>query len=189
MSESPVSSAGTEHDSLQSLIDGLLAANDPLGAMAATSELEVLAPDSPTPCRLRGDVYAWLRMWDAALVQYQYAMARDAEDTRARSAAATARYELGDLDSALALEPHSLRAATRSTASSPPKCSAPTTRRTCCAACPARCSWRGPAECRVRSRNTLEDFAAMLHTSLLFTSPDEEPTPRVVRVAHGSPSE
>jgi hypothetical protein len=49
-------------------------------------------------------------MWDAALVQYQYAMARDAEDTRARSAAATARYELGDLDSALALEPHSLRA-------------------------------------------------------------------------------
>jgi hypothetical protein len=45
------------------------------------------------------------------------------------------------------------------------------------------------AECRVRSRNTLEDFAAMLHTSLLFTSPDEEPTPRVVRVAHGSPSE
>jgi hypothetical protein len=110
MSESPVSSAGTEHDSLQSLIDGLLAANDPLGAMAATSELDVLAPDSPTPCRLRGDVYAWLRMWDAALVQYQYAMARDAEDTRARSAAATARYELGDLDSALALEPHSLRA-------------------------------------------------------------------------------
>jgi hypothetical protein len=56
-------------------------------------------------------------MWDAALVQYQYAMARDAEDTRARSAAATARYELGDLDSALALldgalalEPHSSRA-------------------------------------------------------------------------------
>jgi tetratricopeptide (TPR) repeat protein len=117
MSESPVSSAGTEHDSLQSLIDGLLAANDPLGAMAATYELDALAPDSPTPCRLRGDVYAWLRMWDAALVQYQYAMARDVEDTRAHCAAATARYELGDLDSALALldgalalEPHSLRA-------------------------------------------------------------------------------
>jgi tetratricopeptide (TPR) repeat protein len=103
----------TAHDSLQSVIEDLIAR----ATTTATPDLDEFAPEVETSCRRRGDVYERLRMWDAALAQYERAIDRDASDVRARCSGAIARYALGDfdgalvfIDQALALEPNSRRA-------------------------------------------------------------------------------
>jgi tetratricopeptide (TPR) repeat protein len=103
----------TAPDSLQSVIEDLIAR----ATTTATPDLDAFAPEGATSCRRRADVYARLRMWDAALAQYERAIDRDASDVRARCSGAIARYALGDFDGALvfieqalALEPNSRRA-------------------------------------------------------------------------------